>query len=74
MSQPAYLKRRLLEFAASILTIAGVAAGSTTYYGAILYLVSLVFWFWMMFKFRMWGLAPLNVVTLVVATWNVVRA
>ena len=63
-----------IESAAGGLTLAGIYIGSTTAAGAGCYLGSLVFWFWMMFRKRVWGLAPLNCATLVIASLNLWRA
>ncbi len=59
-----------IELGASVFTLAGIYVGSTTTLGAIFYLVSLVFWFWLMYRVKLWGLAPLNIATAVIASYN----
>lgn len=59
-----------IELGASVFTLAGIYVGSTTTPGAICYLISLVFWFWMMYRQKMWGLAPLNIATTLIASYN----
>jgi hypothetical protein len=59
-----------IELAASVFTLTGIYVGSTTTVGAICYLIALVFWFWMMYREKMWGLAPLNIATAVIASYN----
>ena len=63
-----------IETGASVLTLAGIAAGSTTVAGSCLYLASLVFWFWISFRKQLWGLMPLNVATLAISVFNLWRA
>jgi hypothetical protein len=63
-----------IELLASMLTLAGIYAGSTTAAGAALYLGSLVFWYWLTVGKRLWGLMPLNVATTVVASVNLFKA
>lgn len=63
-----------IECAASAFTLAGIAIGSTMAPGAVCYLISLVFWFWLMREKSLWGLLPLNTATLVVASLNLWRA
>ena len=63
-----------IEIAASIFTLAGIYLGSTTIPGASMYLVSLVFWFWIMFRKALWGLLPLNVATWFLSLLNLLRA
>jgi len=62
------------ELAASGLTLAGIYAGSTTIAGALLYLLSLVFWYAVTVKKRLWGLMPLNVATTFIVSLNLWRA
>jgi hypothetical protein len=70
-----WLTRWLIaELLASGLTLAGIYAGSTSAAGASLYLASLVFWYAVTVKKRLWGLMPLNVATTVVAAVNLWRA
>ena len=64
----------LVETAASACTLGGVLSGSTSTQGAALYLVSLVFWYALTVKRRLWGLMPLNVATTVVASVNLWRS
>jgi hypothetical protein len=64
----------LIELAASLTTLAGMWLGSTTGAGAKFYLVTSVFWFALMFRRRMWGLAPLNVASLAIACVNLWRS
>ena len=63
-----------IELQASIWTLAGMYIGSTTLAGASCYAVSRIFWFALMFRRRMWGLAPLNVATAIVAAVNIGKA
>jgi hypothetical protein len=63
-----------VELMASGLTLAGIYAGSTTATGAALYLASLVFWYAVTVKKKLWGLMPLNVATTAVAALNLWRA
>jgi hypothetical protein len=64
----------LVELLASALTLAGMALGSTTRAGAGLYLASLVFWYLLTWRKRLWGLLPLNLATTVVCGVNFWRA
>jgi hypothetical protein len=57
----------VVELLASALTLAGMRLGSTTSAGAALYLGSLVFWYLLTWRKRLWGLMPLNVASTVVA-------
>jgi hypothetical protein len=63
-------RRRLywlaIEVLASITTIAGMWEGSSTFRGASWYLASTLVWIWLMFERRLWGIAPLNALALVV--------
>ncbi|HKQ24116.1 MAG TPA: hypothetical protein VJT81_06705 [Burkholderiales bacterium] len=63
-----------IELTASAFTLAGIYVGSTTAVGAGCYLVALVFWYVIMFRKALWGIAPLNVATTFVATFNLWRA
>ncbi len=56
----------LIDLTASLTTLVGMWLGSTTGAGASFYLASSVFWFALMFRRRMWGLAPLNVAALAI--------
>lgn len=64
----------VIELAASLTTLVGMWLGSTTAAGACWYIAAAAFWFALMFRGRIWGLAPLNVVALVVACLNLHRA
>ena len=64
----------LIESAASVLTLTGIAVGSTTVVGSCFYLSSLVFWFWISFRKELWGIMPLNVATAVISAINLWRA
>jgi len=64
----------LIDLAASITTLVGMHLGSTTYAGAAWYIAAAGFWFALMFRRRMWGLAPLNVAALAIACENMWRA
>lgn len=64
----------LIELAASITTLRGMYLGSTTSAGACWYLVAGFFWIVLMFRRRLWGLAPLNLIALGVACLNLWRA
>lgn len=63
-------RRRLywlaIEVLASITTIAGMWEGSSTFRGASWYLASTLVWIWLMLERRLWGIAPLNALALVV--------
>jgi hypothetical protein len=63
-----------IDLAASLTTLVGMWLGSTTLVGAIVYLISTAFWFTLMFRRRMWGLAPLNVAALFISVINIVRS
>jgi hypothetical protein len=62
------------ELGASVTTIVGIYIGSTTVVGACWYAVSLVFWYGLMFRRRLWGIAPLNVVSTIVVAVNLLKA
>lgn len=74
MSKAPKLTGFVIEFMASVLTLAGIYAGSSTAAGAALYLMSLVFWYWLTVAKRLWGLMPLNVATTIEAGVNLWRA
>lgn len=59
-----------VELAASVTTIAGMIAGSTTRPGAIWYLVSSAFWFAFIWRRKAWGLLPLTMAAAGVALGN----
>jgi len=63
-------RRRLywlaIEVLASITTNAGKWEGSSTFRGASWYLASTLVWIWLMLERRLWGIAPLNALALVV--------
>jgi hypothetical protein len=63
-------KYRLVELFASLLTIIGMAIGSTTQTGNGFYMASQIFWLWLMFSRKMWGLIPLNVAMTAVEVWH----
>lgn len=63
-----------IELAGSSITLAGIHLGSTTAAGAACYLIALVFWYWTMFRKKLWGIAPLNVATTFIASANLWRA
>ncbi len=58
------------ELIASGLTLVGIAVGSSTHLGATFYLLSLIFWWWITFGKKMWGLVPLNGATTIIAFWH----
>ena len=64
----------LVELMASITTLAGVYLGSTTLPGVCMYVASLVFWYALTVKKRLWGLMPLNIGTTVVLAINLYKA
>ena len=64
----------VIDLAASLTTLAGMWLGSTTGAGAAFYLASSAFWFALMFRRRMWGLAPLNVAALAITLHNLWRS
>lgn len=68
------MKNFVFELAPGVPTVIGMWLGSTTAAGATWYIVAAIFWFALMFRRRIWGLAPLNVVALVVACLNLHRA
>jgi len=59
-----------VEIAASILTLAGIYLGSTTLLGAIAYLGSMVFWWWLTYSRKLWGLVPLNIGSTILSAYN----
>lgn len=61
----------IYEVLASSATLAGMYLGSTEKWGAACYLLSMVFWFALMFNRKLWGLLPLNVGALIVNLRNV---
>lgn len=63
-----------IEMAASLLTVSGILLGSTTLQGGALYMASLLFWFILVWRKKLWGLLPLNIFTAVVITYNLIRA
>lgn len=63
---------RVLELGASIATLAGMAIGSTTLAGAGCYAVGQIFWWWLTFDRKLWGLMPLNIASTAVIAWNLV--
>jgi hypothetical protein len=63
-----------VELLASGLLLAALHVGSSTATGASLYLASLVFWYAMTIKKRLWGLMPLNVASTIVSSLNLWRA
>jgi hypothetical protein len=63
-----------IEVLASISTLFGIFLGSTTLEGSVAYAVSLVFWYWLTVRRRMWGLMPLNIGSSVVTAWNFASA
>lgn len=68
------LRQRLaylgLEIAASGTTLTGMYLGSSTLPGASMYLLSLVFWYTLTIKRKLWGLMPLNLATTGVAAYH----
>ncbi len=71
---PWLTKWLFIELLASTLTLGGIYAGSTTALGALLYLISLIFWYWLTVGKRLWGLMPLNIATTFVASLNFLKA
>lgn len=65
---------RGIELLASALTVAGMALGSTTLPGALFYAASLVPWWWLTLRLRLWGLVPLNAAVTLVTAWNIYHA
>lgn len=63
-----------LQLCASITTLLGIYLGSTTLYGASCYALSLIFWYTLTFKDKMWGIMPLNIATTVVVIVNIHKA
>jgi hypothetical protein len=59
-----------VEMLASAFTLAGIYLGSTTFYGAWLYGASLIFWWWLTFGKKVWGIVPLNAATTVLVVFN----
>jgi len=59
-----------VETLASITSVAGLYIGSTTLIGASCYGVGLIFWVWLMFHKKMWGLLPLNILSLLAVIAN----
>jgi hypothetical protein len=63
-------RNRLVEIFASLLTIMGVAVGSTTPTGNDFYMAGQVFWWWLTISRRMWGLLPLNIAMTCIELWH----
>lgn len=63
-----------IQTAASIFTLAGVGLGTTTPYGSVIYFISCWFWVWIMVRGKLWGLAPFNVVVIIITIGNIFRA
>jgi hypothetical protein len=63
-----------IELSASATTLAGIYLGSTTNAGAGCYLVSMVFWFTIMMRKKLWGILPLNVAITILSAVNFWRA
>lgn len=59
-----------VEAMASMSTLAGIWLGSTTAMGAMLYLISLIFWYLLTWRNRLWGLMPLNIATTLISALN----
>lgn len=59
-----------VELLASIFTLAGIFVGSTTFWGAVCYLISLVFWWWLVWLKKLWGIIPLNAASTAISTYN----
>lgn len=55
--------QRALELSASVATLSGQYAGSTTVAGASCYAVATFLWVLLTMEGRLWGLMPLNVVS-----------
>jgi hypothetical protein len=65
------VKHFLVELGATIFTLAGMWVGSTTLPGALLYGISLFFWFYIGWAKQLWGIMPLNILTTVVVIRNI---
>jgi hypothetical protein len=66
---------RMIEIIASLLGLAGMALGSTTFYGAACYIVGIPCLMWcVVWRRRAWGLLPLNLAQMCVAIFNVCGA
>lgn len=63
-----------IEMAASTFTVSGIYLGSTTVAGSICYLVSVVFWYWLIARKKLWGLIPLNVISTAICAVNLWKA
>lgn len=64
----------LVELAASVLTLAGMLIGSSTFNGAAAYLVAQPFWFAIIFGRGLWGLMPIATMATIIAIANIARA
>jgi hypothetical protein len=60
----------LVEIFASLLTIMGASIGSSTPIGNEFYMAGQIFWWWLMFSRRMWGLIPLNIAMTGIELWH----
>lgn len=63
---------RVMELLASILTVTGMALGSTTNLGAIFYAASMVPWWWLTINNKLWGLIPLNCASTIIIAWTLI--
>ena len=63
----------IIELLASGLTLTGMAIGSSTQLGNAFYIASSVFWIWLMFSRKLWGLLPLNVVMPIIEIWHLIK-
>lgn len=61
---------RALELGASVFTLAGMFAGSTTTFGVLLYFVGTAWWFALSIQSKQWGLMPMNFGALFVLVHN----
>lgn len=63
-----------IELSASVFTLAGIYAGSTTLLGCLLYCLANGFWFVVIFGNRLWGLIPVTVGSTIIIGFNLARA
>lgn len=59
-----------IECTASVLTVTGLALGTSTLEGSLVYLLSMLPWWALLIRKRMWGLLPLNIASTLIITRN----
>lgn len=64
----------ILELVTTAITLIGVLLGTTTYYGAIIYAISFLFWWYWIYKTKAIGFIPGQIAFTIVSIWNVYNA